>query len=718
MPVATEIATAYIALVPSFKGGAAAIASEMGGPAEAAGKDAGGKFGGAFGGAVKGLAAAGALFGGAAILSGAFQQALTQADLPGTLKNQFALTEGAAAEAAKAAGDVYAAGWGTSLEQVGTSAATVTQELEKLGQTGDVTKLTTQAEALAGAFGQDVNQTILAASQLVKTGLAPDFESAFDTITAGFQSGANASGDLLDTITEYGVQFQNLGIDGPAAMGLINQGLEAGARNGDLVADAIKEFSIRAIDGSKLTSEGFEAIGLSAGDMAATIAAGGPEATTALDTVLDSLRAMEDPVARDAAAVALFGTQAEDLGDALFAMDPSTAVTALGDVTSAAELTDAAGSTTSAKMTELGRSFKSGLADAIVPLIPLLQGVMNFLIPLVPILVPIAIAIAAITVAQWAWNVALTANPIGLIIIAIVALIAIVVLLIANWDSVVAALGAAWEWIKSTVTTVWNAIKDFFIQWWPLIFAVFTGGLSLIVGFIINNWDQIKSTTASIWNGIVDFFKNIWNAIVMGVQLQVQAVLAAIAWFRELPGKIRDWFNQVKTGAVEKLTSMVDWIKGMPGRILSALGNVGSLLLEKGKNVIDGLLNGMKNAAGAIKDWIMGMLSGIADDVKDFFGIASPSKLMTGYGEYIGEGLAVGIRKSLGQVSIAADSLALAATPTDVGADLAGPRLNLSDADRQLLGNAGVHIDTAEFRAADNRFSLNQLQHQFAMQVS
>lgn len=717
MPVATEIATAYIALVPSFKGGAAAIASEMGGPSEAAGKDAGGKFGGAFGGAVKGLAAAGALFGGAAILSGAFQQALTQADLPGTLKNQFALTEGAAAEAAKAAGDVYAAGWGTSLEQVGTSAATVTQELEKLGQTGDVTKLTTQAEALAGAFDQDVNQTILAASQLVKTGLAPDFETAFDTITAGFQSGANASGDLLDTITEYGVQFQNLGIEGPAAMGLINQGLEAGARSGDLVADAIKEFSIRAIDGSKLTSEGFDAIGLSAGDMAATIAAGGPEAATALDTVLDSLSAMEDPVVRVAAAVKLFGTQAEDLGDALFALDPSEAVTALGDVTTAAELTDAAGSTTSAKMTELGRSFKTGLADALTPIIPLLQGAMDVLIPLAPILGPIALAIAAVTIAQWAWNVAMMANPIGLIIIAVVALIAIIWAIVANWDTIKNALLVNWEFTKAKAAEVWGAIKDFFVMIGTAIKDFFVGIWNGITGFLTGVWNTIVSIATSVWNGIKAFFSSIWNAIVTGVRTQVQIFLSIIDWFKELPGKVKAWFGALKDAAVNKLVELVNWAKGLPGRISDALGNIKDKLLDKGKDLINGLLNGMKNAAGAVKDWVMGLLGDIADSVKDFFGIASPSKLMHGFGENIGDGLARGIRASLGNVTIASDALSAAAAPMDVSAGLTGPQMNLSDADRQLLGGAGVHIDTAEFRAADNRFDLEQMRQQFAMQV-
>jgi phage-related minor tail protein len=106
-------------------------------------------------------------------------------------------------------------------------------------------------------------------------------------------------------------------LDASTATGLLVQGMQAGARNSDLVADAIKEFSIRAVDGSKTTSDGFKAIGVDAGQMAAQIARGGPEASAALDLVLNRFRAMPDPVAQSRAAVALFGTQAEDLGKAL-----------------------------------------------------------------------------------------------------------------------------------------------------------------------------------------------------------------------------------------------------------------------------------------------------------------------------------------------------------------------------------------------------------------
>src|SRR5690606_28075664 len=100
-----------------------------------------------------------------------------------------------------------------------------------------------------------------------------------------------------------------------------SQAIKAGARDSDKAADAIKEFAIRAIDGSDTTKEGFKGIGLSASRMSGMIAKGGKSAREGLDITLDRLRKVKHPAKRAEYAVALFGTQAEDLGDALYAMD-------------------------------------------------------------------------------------------------------------------------------------------------------------------------------------------------------------------------------------------------------------------------------------------------------------------------------------------------------------------------------------------------------------
>ena len=82
----------------------------------------------------------------------------------------------------------------------------------------------------------------------------------------------------------------------------------------DKIGDAVKEFSIRSIDGSDTTKQGFEALGMNADEMAQKFGAGGKTAKEAFNEVIEGLASMDDPVAQSAAGVNLFGTMWEDLG--------------------------------------------------------------------------------------------------------------------------------------------------------------------------------------------------------------------------------------------------------------------------------------------------------------------------------------------------------------------------------------------------------------------
>ena len=95
------------------------------------------------------------------------------------------------------------------------------------------------------------------------------------------------------------------------------------------------------------------------------------------------------------------------------------------------------------------------------------------------------------TAAQWALNVAMTANPVGIIIVAIGALIAIGVALWMNWDSVCA-------WCKQA----FQAVGDFFVS----------VGTS-IGSFFVGLWTGIKDTAVGVWNGITGFLSGAWNTI-------------------------------------------------------------------------------------------------------------------------------------------------------------------------------------------------------------
>lgn len=180
-------------------------------------------------------------------------------------------------------------------------------------------------------------------------------------------------------------------------------------------------------------------------------------------------------------------------------------------------------------------------------------------------------ATVAWTAVQWLLNSALFANPIGLVILAIVALVAIFVVAYKKsetfrrivdkaFSAVLGAARAAWQWIKGN---------------WPLLLAIITGPIGLAVRWVVQNWGRITDTA------------------------------------RAIPGKIRD-----------------------------AFAGAGSWLLSAGRNLVEGMYNGIVGAGS----WIWGRIQSfvstyITGPIRSALGIASPSKV----GKRIGEWFSIGV---------------------------------------------------------------------------
>ena len=221
---------------------------------------------------------------------------------------------GASAEQMKqieeAARAVFSSGMGESFDEVARAMSTIKQVGGLDGK--DLESATKNAMALGKTFDMDVNETARATSALMKN-FGIDGQKAFDLIAYAAQNGANKNGDLLDTFNEYAVQYKALGFTAEQFAAHLVKGAEDGAFSIDKVGDAIKEFNIRAKDGSKSSMEAFAALGLNGQKATQMFAAGGQSAQVAFAEVVKRLSEMEDPVARNAAGVALFGTQFEDL---------------------------------------------------------------------------------------------------------------------------------------------------------------------------------------------------------------------------------------------------------------------------------------------------------------------------------------------------------------------------------------------------------------------
>lgn len=304
---------------------------------------------------------------GALVMEG-FQGAMESQDAKALLTAQLGASDAEAEKLGKIAGDMYKNAFGESVSDVSQVMKTVFQSgLASVKDGEDAIKgVTEQVMNYTKMTGEEALPVTRAISQMLKTGLARNATEAFDLLTRGAQKGLDKSEDLLDTVNEYGTQFRKVGLTGHQAFGLISQAIQAGARDSDIAADAIKEFSIRAVDGSELTKASFKGIGLDAEKMSRTISEGGPKAAAALGLTLDKLRQVKDPALQAQLAVGLFGTQAEDLGQALFAMNLGTATKEFGSVAGAAQRAgDVLNDTASNKLATVGRSIKTAIVDGI-----------------------------------------------------------------------------------------------------------------------------------------------------------------------------------------------------------------------------------------------------------------------------------------------------------------------------------------------------------------
>lgn len=544
----------------------------------------------------KEMLAAGAAAAGIGAAMMAASTAVETEALNDKLAAQLGATPQMAAEFGQIAGNLYSQAYGENLGQVNEALRNVWQQglVSEDATTAEIEGVTASVLDLATAFDQDVTGAAAAVGTMLKTGMAPDAQAAMDILTRGFQQGADKGGDLLDTFIEYPALFERLGLSATEATGLLSQGLNAGAFNADKVADALKEFQIRATDGSEASAASYERLGLNAEDMTAKMAAGGEGAQEVLTTVLDRLRGIQGEADYATTAFGLFGTQSEDLAGSLLALDPGSAVQSLGQVDgAAAKLGETLSSNTATSIEEIKRSIQTGLGEALTSSVDwiknnqtaatglgialgvlagalvtakvaaggyaLAQGVMAAATGAgTASLAANSLALGAYTVAtgvirgatlawsgvQWVLNAALSANPIGLVVVAIGALIAGIVLAYKNSETFRAIVTAAWEGIKTAA--LWT-------------------------------WDNVLKPVFS-WLG--EAFQTAWN----GAKAAGDGIAAAWQWISDKATDAKNW-------VVDTFNSFVDFVTGLPGRIRSAASGLW-----------DGITDGFRSAL----NWLIG----------------------------------------------------------------------------------------------------------------
>lgn len=167
------------------------------------------------------------------------------------------------------------------------------------------------------------------------------------------------------------------------------------------------------------------------------------------------------------------------------------------------------------------------------------------------------VALKVATAAQWLYNAAITANPIGIIIVAIIAVVAALIYFFtqtevgkAAWSAFMGFLSEAWANIVAVATTVFGALGDFFSSVWDGIVAFATTAFGILKDLFFN-FTPLGIILSNI-GPIVDFFQSIWTSIVGFVQQGVANVTAVFTFLSNIVSTI---FN----GLVAFMMPFVAW---------------------------------------------------------------------------------------------------------------------------------------------------------------
>ncbi|MFJ9558046.1 hypothetical protein ACIRPH_29935 [Nocardiopsis sp. NPDC101807] len=253
-------------------------------------------------------------------------------------------------------------------------------------------------------------------------------------------------------------------------------------------------------------------------------------------------------------------------------------------------------------------------------------------------------------------------GPIGWIIAAVIALVALVIL---YWDQIVAAISAAWLWVKSVTVSAWSALAAWLSGIWSSIISTAIAawewlksavsaawnwlvGLFLTyhpVGILMSHWEQIKAAASAAWAWVKARVAALWNALVAFLSSGVSKIKSFIAnGFNAARDLAVGAFLALHSRVVSTVARLIGFVRGIPGRIKSALGNVGSLLTDAGRRIIQGLIDGVTGMVGKLRD----KFSSVTSMIPEWKGpMRVDARLLEPSGAALMAGLASGVEGAL-----------------------------------------------------------------------
>ena len=352
--------------------------------------------------------------------------------------------------------------------------------------------------------------------------------------------------------------------------------------------------------------------------------------------------------------------------------------------------------------------FINGINDAVTAAIPYIKDGVSWLKDNLPTIAPLLAGIATamggimvaqkveamvtafkswktategMTVAQRLLNAAQLSSPMGLVLALVAGLVAAIVVLWNTNDGFREAIINAWQGIQDFVGNAIQAIGDFFanlgttISQLPQMFADWLNSvIATVTEWVANMASSAASAGSQFVGNVVSFITNlpanvasflsnvISNVVGWASNMASNASSAglkflnnAIEFVSQLPGRIASFLGNVISNLGSWASNMAsmgaEGAANMFNAVVNGLASLPSEIYSIGSNLVQGLWNGISDMVGWIGEKIKGFGDSVLSGLKNFFGIASPSKLMRDkVGKYIAQGIGEGFTDEMGSV--------------------------------------------------------------------
>ena len=202
---------------------------------------------------------------------------------------------------------------------------------------------------------------------------------------------------------------------------------------------------------------------------------------------------------------------------------------------------------------------------------------------------------------QTAFNAALRANPIGIVITAISALVAGLIYFFtqtetgrAIWSAFMTFLSEAWANIVAFAETTWGVLSTFFSELWTNVSGFFTDIWTAISTFVTGLWDGMVSTVTAVFTPVADFFSGLWDAV---------STIFSTAW----------------DGIVKVLTAVYKFIETLVRTYIDIWRGIFLIFAAVLKVIWDGIVSVVKTVWNAIVAFVTPIVEGIARFIRETF---------------------------------------------------------------------------------------------------